>query len=359
MIRRSAFYFGIAVTGALWCGTAHALSPGDKDALRTLSDQAANEYDAGQYTSALDKFQRAYSIARIPRLAVWLARANAKLGHLVLASELYREAMSLQPNDLWKGKLQQDAQKEAQAELDQLQLRVPTLNILVEGAPAAEATVTIDDVPIPNALLGVERAVDPGTHELVGKRGGETTRESVTLAERGKKTVTLRFHGVPGAATTTAATGVPGATRIAPPPTTTTSAATSAPSTVDPLALSQPARASNAEGPTASTERTLGWIGLGAGAAGLAVGTVAGILVASKYGDLSSDCSAARLCDPKYESDLSRYRTLKTVSTVGFIAGGALAVTGVTLLLTHPRRVASPTVGLWMTPSTAGVSGEF
>ena len=43
-----------------------------------------------------------------------------------------------------------------------------------------------------------------------------------------------------------------------------------------------------------------------------------------------------RICPADKGSEVDRLNTFRLVSTVGFIAGGALAATGVVLLLTAP-----------------------
>jgi uncharacterized protein HemY len=45
-------------------------------------------YDAGRYDEAIDKLSRAYEVAKLPTLAVHTARALAKAGRLVEASEV-------------------------------------------------------------------------------------------------------------------------------------------------------------------------------------------------------------------------------------------------------------------------------
>jgi hypothetical protein len=50
---------------------------------------------------------------------------------------------------------------------------------------------------------------------------------------------------------------------------------------------------------------------------------------------------------------------MRTVSTIGFIAGGVFAATGVTLLLTAPKQQSGPRVGLFLTPTGASLTGGF
>ena len=177
---------------SLRCGGALAMPAADKESIRSLSNQAAQDYDEGRYEAALDKFQRAYTIAKVPKLAVWLARTQDKLGRLVESSEHYREALSLQRNELWKSDQQQLAQADAEAELQRLQSRIPRLTVRVE-TETEDFTVTVDDTAIPKALLGVERPVDPGTREVVAKHGADVVHQTVILAEGDTKAVTLKL----------------------------------------------------------------------------------------------------------------------------------------------------------------------
>ena len=57
----------LAVALGTWSGKARALAASDKEAIRSLSNQAAGEFDQGRYDSALSKFQRAYGIAKVPK----------------------------------------------------------------------------------------------------------------------------------------------------------------------------------------------------------------------------------------------------------------------------------------------------
>jgi hypothetical protein len=209
MTERLNFGLILLVALAAWPQPACAMDDSNKEAIRLLSNQAAADFQQGHYESARDKFLRAYRIAEVPKLAVWAARANEKLGRLVTAYELYRQALSLQPNDLWKADVQQQAQKEAQNELDKLQPRIPKLTIVVEGANASDVSVNLDNVQIPSDLLGVERYADPGQSKIVGKRGDEVVTQTVGLLEGDAKQIVLKFSNVPvsapGGVATTAA----------------------------------------------------------------------------------------------------------------------------------------------------------
>ena len=63
-------------------------------------------------------------------------------------------------------------------------------------------------------------------------------------------------------------------------------------------------------------------------------------------------------CSSQAVSDRNTTVTYGTVSTVGFIAGGALAVAGLTVFLTAPKSTAK-TVGLKLAPGGLSVLGSF
>ena len=177
-------------------GTAHATDDSAKGAARELANEAKRDFDAGNFEQAGLKFQRAYEIAKVPTLAVWAARALVKRGQMVAASELYRQATLLMPNDLWVGNAQQQAQADAGKELGELQPRIPKLRITVEGAVAKDIELTVDEAKMSTALLGIDLPANPGRRHIVGKRGAEVVEQTVELAEGERKETVLRFSTV-------------------------------------------------------------------------------------------------------------------------------------------------------------------
>jgi hypothetical protein len=99
--------------------------------------------------------------------------------------------------------------------------------------------------------------------------------------------------------------------------------------------------------PSWVSQSTLGYIAIGLGGAGLVVGTVTGILAINRRQELddipcvrtapgvcfASDEPATVSAAFAAQDDL---RTFSTAATISFIAGGALAATGLILLATAP-----------------------
>jgi hypothetical protein len=99
-----------------------------------------------------------------------------------------------------------------------------------------------------------------------------------------------------------------------------------------------------------STQRVLAIVAGGVGVAGLAVGSVFGFVAKGHNDDAAAHCAGSQ-CDATGISLLDQARSAATVSTVGFIAGGALVAGGVVLWLTAPRGASS--TGIHLAPDAA------
>ncbi|HEX2870310.1 MAG TPA: hypothetical protein VHP33_03625 [Polyangiaceae bacterium] len=272
-------------------------------AARKLAEDGVAALQNGDAATAVQKLEKAHNMLKAPSVALWSARALAKRGLLVEAAERLREASRLPVSG--DAGVQEQAKRDAEKELGELSPRIPSLVIAVSGVGDASVTVTLDGAAIPSDLLGEDRPVNPGPHRLVAKRGADERSLEVTLAEGERKPASLDFGSA--APTPASATGAP---------------------TSD----SSPSTASSSSG---GGNKTLAFVALGAGAAGLVVGGVTGGLALSKKSKLDDDdaCRAGQ-CTYAVESDVKSLRTFRTVSTIGFIAGGVLAATGVVLLVT-------------------------
>jgi hypothetical protein len=112
--------------------------------------------------------------------------------------------------------------------------------------------------------------------------------------------------------------------------------------------------------------RTLAFVLGGVGVAGLAVGSVTGLLAFSAHDDAVSKCAHYPDRCPADGSGTSandRAQTLATVSTIGFVAGGALLAGGACLFFIAPPSRSSalrvaPSFGLNGSAALA-VDGSF
>lgn len=342
---------------ALGTRPAEATDASTKSTARALAQQGERDFLAGRFVEAGQKFQRAYDAVRIPTLARSAARALAAQGNLVAAAELYVQAIRLEPNEDWTGKTQQTAQEKAKAELAELEPRIPRITISIEGAAASDVEVTVDDVKVPSSLVGVEQRVNPGLCRVVGHRGTDIAEQKIELKEREAKPVVLKFTPAPSAAPVIATAT---AAAAAPQPAATPSSPASNNVTAPDQPQNQPTNTSTPSASSSNTLRTLGWVGIGLGAAGVVFGTTTGIITGVKYGALKDDCGGTRCVGTaKYGDRVDSYGAMRTMSTIGFIVGGVGAAAGITLLVTSPKRDSSPAVGLYVAPNAAGLEGAF
>jgi tetratricopeptide (TPR) repeat protein len=328
---------------AAWTGVARATDDSAKGAARELANEAKRDFDAGRFEDAGHKFQRAYEVAKVPTVAVWAARALAKCGQLVAASELYRQATRLSPNDLWLGDVQKQAQADAEKELAELQPRIPRLRVRVEGAAGNDVEVTIDDVKLASALYGAEIPKDPGRRRIVGKRGGDEVEQTIELGEGEHKEAVLTFKAAQAEKPAIGETDKPRVVQE---------------ERREELVTAKPVPPeSQLVAASGRTQRMWGWVAVGVGAAGLLTGAVTGIVVAADSG-LRNDCPNNN-CPSSKSDNANTYNLLRNVSTAGFIVGGVAAAAGVTLLLWTPKHESEPQMALWLGPGSAGVKGVF
>jgi hypothetical protein len=294
--------------------------------------------EAGKCEEAIDKLTRAETLHHAPTILGRLGECQVNVGQIVLGTENLNRVVR-EPLAANAPKAFRDAQARAQKALDAALPRIGHLTVLVEPKDVP-ITVTVGGAKVPDALVGVERPTDPGTHEVVATAPGYLTQKTtVTLAEAGHETVTLRLPVDPNAAKETPAT----------PPTTT-------PATPPPGP--PPAAASS------GSSKTLGYVLLGTGALGVAVGSITGAMAIEKKGEL--DCPDKH-CTGSQADTLDSARSMALISTVSFAVGIPAAAIGTVLLVTagpsekkgeadRPKKFAArPYLGV----GSAGVVGSF
>jgi hypothetical protein len=321
--------FGMVVTSH---AAAQDVDAANRALARQLGNAGVEAFQAGDYVAASEKLEKAYAILRAPSLGLWSARALKAIGKHIEASERYLEVTRL---DAASGdvSVQRKAQLDASLELDALRPKIPTLSIRLQGATVNEVTVSLDGSVIPAELVGESRPVNPGAHEIVAVRDGDKVRIRISIAEAEKEDRVVEFPA-----------------EKAPRPANGSSSAGSPPA--------------GAESPKTSTVRTVGWIAIGSGAAGIAVGSIAGIVAMSKKSSIddseNSGCQG-NSCPTSQQNLVDSYNSARTISTVGFVSGVLLAGTGVVLLaITPPGRAADGgAAAFWLSPRGAVLRGSF
>ena len=330
-----------ALAWGLAPSTAHA-QDADIAQARQLGQQAQTAYDAGNYAESEKLWAAAAKLyAAAPTLTLGLARTQAKLGRYVAASESYNRIIREWSSVASPAPAFKDALEAARTEVVPVQAKVASVILTVEGP--ASPTVTIDGQSVPAAGLGLKRPIDPGAHVVKATGDGfKPGEQKFQVGEAGSVDVRLKLERAAEVAT------------------------------VPPPAGGQPVTEPPPEGSKKGGSKTLAFAAFGVGGAGLVVGSITGLVAIGKHGDLKDKCPDAK-CPASAQSDVDSYKTMGTLSTVGFIVAGAGAVAGTVLLFTGSKEAAAKadvaryatvqTKGVTLTPyfggSAAGVTGQF
>ena len=166
-------------------------SAADKATAREVATEGIGLYRAGKYADALDRLRRAQALYDAPVHLLYIARSEEKLGQLVESSETYRTldryTLPADAPEAWVA-----AVDDGRKELALLEPRLPKLRIRMMPKDAPEPTVEIDGASVSPAVIGIARAVNPGTHHVVvAAKGYERAESDVETKEGATEDVAL------------------------------------------------------------------------------------------------------------------------------------------------------------------------
>lgn len=320
-----------ALSGAAYATPARA---GDAAAAEALFLEAKKLAAAGRHAEACPKFAESNRLDRGAGTMIHLADCYERTKQTASAWATYREAASAA-----QAMRRTDWEKLATARADALEPKLARLTVKVEE-PADKIEVKRDDSVVSKASWGVPLPVDPGAHTVEAAAPGRRPfKVTVTVAKDGEKKDVV----VPKLEVDAAQAAAPAAT---------------------PLTVAGPATPASpvADAGSGSGQRAIGYVVGGVGLVGLGVGGVFGLMAMGKASDAKKDCPDDGPCASRSAVDASEdARSLGTISTIAFAAGGAALVTGVVLVLTSPRESAALRVVPSAGPQTAGLSlgGRF
>ncbi|MEP7119779.1 MAG: PEGA domain-containing protein [Byssovorax sp.] len=294
-------------------GVASAASPKQKAEARTLASEAKKAMKERRFADAETALRRADTLDSSPQIKLDLAAALTEDGKLVDASRVLHgvtDGTVASPAT----KRFHDAGKKLLAAIEP---RIPWMQIDVGGPSAGSTLTTIDGKDVDAAN---EVPFDPGEHAVaVSADGFETATRNVTLREGAHEHVHLDLTPTPKAA---------------------------------------PPKVAGGSKAPAITLFVLG-------GAGLLVGGGAGIAALLQANDAKAQC-AGNVCPPSSQASIDKSKLSGTISTAGFIAGGALVGAGIIALIATPSgdpKKESPKEGARVTPwiglGSAGLSGSF
>lgn len=289
---------------------AHAQSAEEIAGARALAKQGFQAYQAEDWQQAYELFRRAESLYHAPPHLLYMARASEKLGNLVEARELYnrilRENLASDAPGVFV-----EAQHAASEEIKTVEPRLARVTIQLEGPNADQVQVLANGKPVPPALIGAPRPMDPGQYEFtVESDVAKADPVTVKVEEGGSETVTIQLI------------------EVVPPPEPVAS------DTVPPPA--EPVDRGTKSSPIPA------YVAFGVGAVGLGVGTAFLISHFDQQGQADSrfddgNCDRDGQCTQEEQEEIqelsSSAATAGTLSLVGFGVGAAAIGTGVVLLL--------------------------
>lgn len=206
-----------------------------KAAARAAYMEGVQLQDANKPADALAKFEAAEKLYDAPTHLLHIAQCQAAVGKLVEAQETYEvlihKSLGASPPEAFVS-----AQKTGEQELPALRQRIPTLRISVKPDPSQlpNLQVLVNNVQVPNELLGIARPVNPGAYKITAAATGWATPgpTEVELRDKDQRPVELTllrqatavtplpvpppYTGNPGAAATVTPPP-PGATPPPPP----------------------------------------------------------------------------------------------------------------------------------------------
>jgi hypothetical protein len=253
---------------------------------RELGYEGLRAFQRQDYGEAIVLLERAYRLAPVPTVGLWLARSQVNAGRLRDAAAQYLRVVESAAT-LGELEAQEKARMTAREEHAALVPRIPKLRFTVRAADPASVRVRVGQAEERSADGVVE--LDPGPYAVRARAGAREVEVEGTLAEGTEQEVLLDFTPREAAPRQP----VPASQTSAPPP-----------------------RAASGSKALRIGER----VALGSAALGLVVGAGAATWMALERKAHAEDCEGRSCAD---EAWVARYNTLRPVSSAGFILAGA------------------------------------
>jgi hypothetical protein len=318
-----------------------------KAAARDLAQQGVQLADSGDCTLAIEKLRRAETLFHAPTILGRLGECLVNTGKLVEGSEelqrVAREELGPKPPAPFVA-----AQERARKILETTLPRIARIQIQSHGPLPASLRVVIDAVRVPDAMIGVYRPTDPGSHTLIASAPGfKQLVVNITLAEGETQDVELRLERESAVSPPVASTKPPAASDTPPAS----------------MLFDQPPVQTT---PEASNTSTMRYVSLGAAVLGVGLGSTFGLMALSKKGSLDNACQG-KICPADRQGDIDQMNRFATVSTVGFAVGmvglGGFVYYSLASPSNHSAANSSsapkPSMGVALGPTGVAISGGF
>lgn len=329
-----------AVACVVLAAPATALGQSKEDVARAdaLFNAAKALTDAGNYTDACAKFAESKRLAPGLGVTLYLADCYERIGRTASAWTEFRSA---------EGLARERNDKRADVARTRAQTLEPKLNrltiVVAPTVPQSGLQVLRDGIPVATEELGLPVPADPGDHAVVVSAPGHPPRTFTARLTPESPNATIRIDSLDEATT---------ALPVAPVP---------SPTATPPTATGLPEVPPSTPVVPEDKNATRRWIGVGVGGlgiAGVAVGSVFGIVAKQKFDQSNaSQCNAST--DKCFTPGFPMRKDAEgaaTASDVSFIVGGVLLATGVVLYLTAPKPQ-QPASGVVVAPAPVAGGG--
>lgn len=305
-------------------GRASAQSSTDRTLAESLFRQGREAMDKGNVADACAKFAESYRLDKALGTQLNLALCHEKEGRVATAWAEFNDAADEAHRD------HDDREAFARKHIAALEVELPRVRFVVDPANLASSgiEIRIDGIILGQAAWSALVPVDPGEHVVEATATDKRPWKTKITIVRAASVTNITVPPLQGAPQV----------RASLPPT---------------------HKASDQNSSSGSTQRVLGVIAAGLGVAGLAVGGALGLKAIALKGERDSQCKPNNVCSAEGLSKDDDARTAATLSTIGFVAGGALVVSGAVLYFTAPSGspiAGAGTVGMAVAPRGAALS---
>lgn len=284
----SLLWLAAAGLGGLYPRPARAQNPAAAEA---LFEQARTAMAAGSFDIACARFRDSDKLDPALGTRFNLADCEERRGHVATAWSLFRGVFAELAND-------DDRKPIAQQRAHALEPRMPYVTLSRAADTPPGMRVRIDGIELSDGSFGVPLPMDPGAHELtlLPPNGAPSQRSTFALREGEHSELPIRLASAPPSA----------------PP-------------------SEPAEPFS----PGSARRKWAYVVGGVGAAGLAFGTVTGIITLNKRSTVTANCSdARRVCNQAGVNANESGKTFAALSGIGLGIGVLGLAAGAYLWLT-------------------------
>ena len=317
----------LSVAALLLCASARVAhadpTPQEKILAQSLFDDGRAKMQAGDFAAACPKLAESYRLDPAPGTFLNLGLCHESEGRLATAYAELSEALSRAIRD---GR--SDRQKTAREHLAAIAPRLSKLKLSVGASAPPDLKVEVDGIVLARAAWDVAVPMDPGQHVLVASASGRLPKQMPITVEADGSTKEIEIGELEVDPNFHAATATP------PPP------------------VEAPKPPPEPPPKRSSPLRTVGFVTLAAGGAGLIAGGIFGGVAASTWSSAKDKCPNGACPTDATVADGRRAGTFADVATVSLIVGGVLAAAGLALVLVAPRRSAAA----WVSPTLGGVT---